>query len=498
MWRRFLSVLLALSLGACLVMPALAVEVEDSVDSFDLTDFYESLGFDDPDQFDDFIFYLMGFEGVFQTDLPVYLIDGGYDFVPYDAAYDLFFYLSQVSTLDIYGSWTAQGSTYYTTTTVNQNGSLRMTSPLATYTYSTGSVNTFGLACQISSLTSTVAEIAAASGGCVWTAADISSLMSGITQIHNDLKGSASTSIYDQLFVNQTPTSAGVLGGMLTALSQVRNQFLPGGVMIGPTGQVLYDWKNNKLTTSTNNNVSIPNLLGYVYNQIGRSGESTYNALWNTHNAMTDTLNSDFDTFNANQDTRATFLNNHLTSEFSTTNTNLVGSDRSTTFSSFLFDSALNRTTSTTSVNNLLDAIGWLGSAVQRPLSQLQAVLANDDDLRLRQETQEEVDAITDSFTGDGGAAPTTDNIGDMAGISADFSGMFDSGVGAGDLMGVINGGDTYSFFSQETADSLDTAGNAGIATASDMLDDLLDLSGYVETEDGILVPVNDFLRREG
>lgn len=205
--------------------------------------------------------------------------------------------------------------------------------------------------------------------------------------------------------------------------------------------------------------------------------------------ALKTLMSSEFSTLNQAQQTRADFLNEHLTAEFSTTNTNLVGSDRSTTFSSYLFDAQLNRSEQTTTVTNILDALGWIGSEIQKPLSQLQAVLADDDDLRLKQETQEYVDAVTDDFTGSGSAAPSTDDIGDMAGISADFSGMFDSGVGAGDLMGAINGEDTYSFFSQETSDALDTTGNAGISTVSDMVDDILDLSGYEETEDGLYVP---------
>lgn len=157
----------------------------------------------------------------------------------------------------------------------------------------------------------------------------------------------------------------------------------------------------------------------------------------------------------------------------------------------YTFDNALNRGASSVTYTNLLQAIVDIGARLQRPLSQLQAVLANDDDLRLRQDTQDQVDSVTDNFTGGGGAAPSLGDIGNMADVSSDFSGMFDSGVGAGDLMGAVNGADTYSFFSQEVSDSLDTTGRAGIAVASDELDDLFDLSGYKEGEDGVLVPVD-------
>lgn len=146
---------------------------------------------------------------------------------------------------------------------------------------------------------------------------------------------------------------------------------------------------------------------------------------------------------------------------------------------------------------NIFGALRIINDNINLPLQYLQQVLADEGDLELKRNTSEQVDAVTDDFTGDGNAAPSTTDIGDMADISADFSGMLDSGVGPGELIGAVNGADTYSFFSQATSDSLDTVADAGISPAAD-IDDLFDLSGYVEDENGMLIPVDDFLRREG
>lgn len=148
-------------------------------------------------------------------------------------------------------------------------------------------------------------------------------------------------------------------------------------------------------------------------------------------------------------------------------------------------------------VNNLLDAITTLGLAIQRPVSQLQAVLANDDDLELRRQTQEQVEAITDDFTGDGGAAPSVDNIKDAAGISTSISGTFETGVSVSDGFGILQSEDSFSFFSQAVSDDLN---GTGIAPAAE--DDSLDAyefddNGFAVLKDQSEFSISDFLGRD-
>lgn len=148
------------------------------------------------------------------------------------------------------------------------------------------------------------------------------------------------------------------------------------------------------------------------------------------------------------------------------------------------FDDNLNPSITSVRYTNVLQAMADGFSRIQNPLSQLQAVLANDDDLKLRQETQPQVDAVTDSFLGNSSAAPSTDDIGDVAGVSGSISGMFDSGVSSSDFFSSVTSSDSYSFFSQEVANDLDSSG-APAAIAADVGDIEPDLSDYQLGDDG-------------
>lgn len=141
----------------------------------------------------------------------------------------------------------------------------------------------------------------------------------------------------------------------------------------------------------------------------------------------------------------------------------------SSAISQLVFDSDLNSSYEIVEYKNILSAIVGIGQAVQRPLSQLQAVLANDDDLELRRQTQDQVDAITDNFTGSGGASATLDDISDMAGASSQVVGIFDSGVSVSQFFSGLSNGDNYSFFSQAVSDDLDGEGKGKISTQSDL-----------------------------
>lgn len=372
--------------------------------------------------------------------------------------------------------------------------------------------------------TFTLDVAALSAGGCNWTTSQTAKMVSLTESIYNALRGSAATSIYDMLFTNQSPTAYGVLGSLHGHAATIAKQFSPGGVMVGPVGQRAYDWTNNSLAATTWDNATIPQILGYVYNQVGRNAQSTYQALWDTHNAMNsandvrnqtlvDTLNSDLVSSISSYRLTNTGYPIGLSSGISTadllahTNTSIAGIGNLLFggFSSYgltrvtdfaLSGDSLKTTTSYTSVRSIIEALGVIYKDLQAPLFQLQQVLASDEDMILRLKTADEVQQVTDDFTGDGQGAPDKSDIGDMAQISGDVSGMLDSGVGPGELVGVINGGDTYQFFSQEVADSLDTTANVGIELFD--MDELFDLSDFQLTDDGLLVPIDDMFRREG
>lgn len=164
------------------------------------------------------------------------------------------------------------------------------------------------------------------------------------------------------------------------------------------------------------------------------------------------------------------------------------------------FDSDLERLESYqsnfTSING---ALAFMFGNLQPTIAQLQAVLANDDDLELRRQTQEEVSSVTDNFTGKADAAPSTSDIGDMASVSTGITTAFDSGVSAGDFFTSLSDEDVYSFFSQETANDMDsTSSPAAMADSPGLvLPDgfVVDDSGYVTVQS---VSVFDYLSRLG
>lgn len=124
----------------------------------------------------------------------------------------------------------------------------------------------------------------------------------------------------------------------------------------------------------------------------------------------------------------------------------------------WIFGEDLNKVETQVTYTNLLQALSGIQTSIQNPLSQLQAVLANDEDLALRQRVADEVDQVVDDFTGGGQGAPGVSDIGDMAGVSGGVNELFDTGVSASDFFTAANDSDTYNFFSQEVANDLDNS----------------------------------------
>lgn len=160
---------------------------------------------------------------------------------------------------------------------------------------------------------------------------------------------------------------------------------------------------------------------------------------------------------------------------------NLAGSDKSSEFNPLIPVGGPLQEQEIT-VDNVLDAITLVGTHLQNPLAKLQYVLADDDDLILKDAVKDNQQSVTDSFTGSGPGAIGTGDITDVADISGGIRDSFGGAGSAGDAFSVISDGDTWSFFSAETASNLDTVG--ALALVDERPDSYLD--GYYLGDDGL------------
>lgn len=122
--------------------------------------------------------------------------------------------------------------------------------------------------------------------------------------------------------------------------------------------------------------------------------------------------------------------------------------------------------------DNLLDLLALTTTQLQNPLAKLQYVLADDDDIRLKDKVKDNQQAVEDGFTGDGPGAIDKDDIGGVADISGGLNGVFGGSGSPGDAFGVLGDGDTWLFFSPEVASELDHATPDGGESRSADVDD--------------------------
>lgn len=173
-------------------------------------------------------------------------------------------------------------------------------------------------------------------------------------------------------------------------------------------------------------------------------------------------------------------------------------------FEKVTFDEKLNKKTETVTYTNLLTALTGIGSSLQNPLSQLQAVLAGDGELELRRNTQENVDAVTDNFTGDGAGAVSGGDMSNASGLTSGIGNSFSGNpVSADNAFQAVSDSGNYNFFSQETANALDSVSFPAAAALADGDDDSW-LDGYVQDENGFYTvgdqtgwSIFDYLRKE-
>lgn len=110
-----------------------------------------------------------------------------------------------------------------------------------------------------------------------------------------------------------------------------------------------------------------------------------------------------------------------------------------------------------TSVTNGL--YGWL-SNIQTPVARLAYVYANDDEIAAREAAAANQEAVVDNFidsSGGGSASPS--DISSVSDLSAGFKDNITTDADPSDLWTIFDSSH-YSWFSQETADQLDTTSN--------------------------------------
>lgn len=134
----------------------------------------------------------------------------------------------------------------------------------------------------------------------------------------------------------------------------------------------------------------------------------------------------------------------------------LVGEDGSAVFSFLSPGQDGGLEASEQEVNNLLDALALLGTSLQNPLAKLQYVLADDDDIALKDANKPNEDAFKDNFTGDGDSAVKPSDIGELAGVSSSVKDTFAGAGSPADIFSVLNDSGSFGFFSQEVADILE------------------------------------------
>lgn len=116
----------------------------------------------------------------------------------------------------------------------------------------------------------------------------------------------------------------------------------------------------------------------------------------------------------------------------------------------------------------IISALNLFGSYISNDLAKLRYVLASDDDIEIRKNGQPVKDQITSDFTGDSPAAVKSGDVGDLAGISGDLQGAFNTGANASDAIGYISNGDGWGFFSSAVQDDLNPFISQGIMPTAD------------------------------
>lgn len=144
----------------------------------------------------------------------------------------------------------------------------------------------------------------------------------------------------------------------------------------------------------------------------------------------------------------------------------LLGRDRKTAFAFLAED--ITKDPTVVEVDNILDALGHIGTQLQNPLQRLAYVFANPLDLEVKENVTENTELANDNFLkpGSPGSVKPSD-IGEAADFASGASDFLQTGASPSDAFsGLSQGSDNWSFFSQQAMD--DMLGNPTPAVASD------------------------------
>lgn len=134
---------------------------------------------------------------------------------------------------------------------------------------------------------------------------------------------------------------------------------------------------------------------------------------------------------------------------------NLSGRDKRTTFTFLAED--ITQASEEVTADNLLDALGIMGTQLQNPLQRLAYVFANPEDLEIRENVSENQEAANENFfkPGSTGSVKPSD-IGEAAGFVSGAGDLLQAGGSPGDAFAQLGqGSDNWGFFSQAAMDDM-------------------------------------------
>lgn len=317
--------------------------------------------------------------------------------------------------------------------------------------------------------------------------ASLQSLVSAVNAVGNRLQPSKGSGgiIWDPSFKKADGTSA-IVGDLLTASKYIND-------LIYDTSLLTRNTINSAIST-TNGYIGS---LGQIYDATG--GYTGYGSLQASLGALSKLIYNTSTTGNSlgsylSVDGRlssAAYLTSPqlLRTGLVGLSYNLAGSDKATTFSLLVpnegEDGGMREDEK--QVDNLLDALGLLGTSLQNPLAKLAYVWADDDDIRIADKNQPVKDAIEDNFVGDGDAAVKPSDIGDLASFGSDLKDAFSGAGSPSDIFSLFGDSNVSWFFSQEVADDLDQVNSPVLASDDDPIERYL--SGVDVDEDGFVHP---------
>lgn len=153
----------------------------------------------------------------------------------------------------------------------------------------------------------------------------------------------------------------------------------------------------------------------------------------------------------------------NINTALSTTNNSLSSINSNfITSNTYLSNIQSYSSTSASNTSSILSGLSAYLPNIHDSVVQLQEVLASDEDLAIRQGQAQRVDQINDDFLDSSGSASVS--LGDLGSAKdsvSEIKGAMSGGASASSLWAVLSSGSSsWSWFSQETANDLDSTGS--------------------------------------